>query len=314
MKPKKRKTLQDFYDELDHQNSQRDRGIYERVKSTLEEKGFVENSKGELLYKVKSQFGTLIYMYNPEEIKNFYNKLAHSYIGGINNLPITVEALKELIELPEKLKILEFEIEMLSEDERIEVESISNKSLTHYRNKTLDMLAESLYRFALEGFCRGILATSGNGYHFLKKTESAVFKDFLKIINESLKERLNIKKSSGNKPKRTEEQLLEFLDFYNKRREVIKKARLEYRMIEKKELSKIHDYKTRQSVLLKKIKAKYPMISDDTIHNFRFKGISYKDLAIEELKTHFNLEIGNLRINELLIEANVLVKNSTSVN
>lgn len=103
-------------------------------------------------------------------------------------------------------------------------------------------------------------------------------------------------------------------DFYNKRREVIKKARLEYRRIEKKELSKIHDYKTRQSILLKKIKAKYPMISDDTIHNFRFKGISYKDFAIEELKTHFNLEIGNLRINELLIEANVLVKNSTSVN
>lgn len=307
---KKTKSLNDFYQEISRQNEQRVRRIYEKKMEELSRNGMVENSKGEIACLVKSEFGTLIYLLKPEEVKDFWFRTASAMIAKLSDLPITIEDLRKIVDLPDDDDNIEInEISVRLGDESLEqVKKISNDAFNYFKKNLRSMLADSIQRFVLESFGKSLLESSGQSFFLVEKTEVQFFNGLTKIINQSLRERMDVRKASGNKAKRSVEELSKMLDFYNERLSLIKNAHWIYNIVDKDKTLKFNDPKDRQIHAFNSVAGAYPQLSGETINCFKFSHMSDSDLAIEELKGRFNLDLEISSIRDLLVKARAELK------
>lgn len=194
----------------------------------IAERGYAERN-GERFYEIDTIYGKVRYTVVPATQERIFRNMAILHLMMSSGVKIDPTRISQLSRYRPFFKKLDEWVEEFCAPEDIEyIEKVTEKAVKYFTNNLREMFAVNMQNYNDETFFYALIKTVGEENSNPPSTESVIFSDFTKFINSSLKNRLNIRKASGKKSKRTGEELQEMLSFYDSILPMIQKAKKDY--------------------------------------------------------------------------------------
>jgi len=242
------------------------------------EQGYAEKN-GERFYEVETGFGKIWYITVLARQKRIFKNaaIAHSLLSS--GLKVKKAWLDQFVTDPYCGETLDYWMKLHCSADDIEyIDKVTEKAIAYFTDNLMEMFAVNISNYFNEAFFYGLIKTVGEELSDPPQTESVIFNDFVKFTVSQLKTRLDIKKASGRKSKRTGEQLQEIMFFYDSILPLVREAKKDYTLIKKKRN------------WTDSIKTLHPKLPANIIEKFDQKGLSPADLALIWVAEQFEIE------------------------
>lgn len=239
--------------------------------------GFIVGKSGLRLHKIKTDHGEITYTFDSIKLKDTLKGISVMYLAGINGLPIGIDDLRKHIDIPPDAEEVGRWIDVKEGGETdVEADKMTERAMEYFIENLNEMFIEAIHKYIEESFFQSVLKNSGKGYYILHKTESEAFKHFASFYNESIKQRLGVRKGSGRKSNWSEEDLQEMLSLYDTALILITESKKNFALV-------IGNYGWEKS-----IKAAYPQLPDNIIEMFNQQGVTPGEMALTLVAERFD--------------------------
>jgi hypothetical protein len=244
----------------------------------VEEKGYAERGN-ERFYEFETPCGKVWFItVLAQQERHFRNMvIIHKVLS--TNIDIDTTYLDEFLADPSSgEKLDEWVMENCVRKDIESINKMTAKAINYFADNLREMFAVNLLNYVDETFFYALIKTVGEDDPNPPKTESAIFTHFAEFAKSRLKNRLNIRKTSGRKSKRKGEELLEMLSSYNSLLPLIQAAKKDYTL------------KKRERGWVKSIKELHPHLPISIIERFDQQGVTPGELALIVVAEKFNAE------------------------
>lgn len=244
----------------------------------IAERGYAE-SNGQRYYELKTLYGKISCITNLADQKKLFRNAAIVHLIRSNKIEFDEACLHRLLIDPNSGDELYKELkEILHPEVLTRLDEITEKAINYFYNNLNKMFGANMTGFVEESFFYALIKTIGKDPSRAPETESAIFSGFVKFGVSRLKERLDIRKASGRKRSKTDEELRQMMLFYDSVLPLIRKAKKDYNPI-KGRYGWVHS-----------IKALHPYLYESIIEKLDQKGITPSELALMWVAEEFDTE------------------------
>ena len=264
----------------------------------IDEHGYAERH-GERFYEIETPYGKVWHITSLAKQKRVFRNMAILHMLESSGIKIDETFAAYIINIdPSRGEILDNWLKENNYTDDIDyIDKMTERAINYFSENLREMFAVNMLNYADEVFFYSLIKTVGEEKNTPPLTELAIFNHFAKFSTSRLKTRLGIRKTSGRKSKRTDEQLQKMLSFYDSVLTLIREAKKDYTLIKGK-----HRW-------MNSIKALHPQLPVSIIEKFAQKGITPSELALIWVGEKFDTRPTEYLRQEIIKVRKISVKN-----